>query len=450
MGGGVTAPTGVLVVGDVINDVIVRPLAPTAVDTDTPADVTATPGGSGANQAAWLAAAGVPTRLCARVGGSDASRHRQALAELGVDARLAEDRACQTGTIVVLVGGDGTRTMYSDRGANERLGPEDIGAAALDGVSHLHVSGYALISPGPRAAVRDLWAQAGAAGLTRSIDPGSASFLASMEPGAFLEWTAGADLAFPNLAEGALLAGRDDPHDVARWLTDRYPLVALKLGGHGAVVVARDGRLVVADPPAADAPHVAGAGTRQVEDPTGAGDAFCAGFLAAWLSGGDLGRCAAEATRLAGVALMTIGGRPPSPRADGADRWPPLREAARRVAGNAFAPWSGLHVGAAGLTDDGRILAACNVENASFGLTLCAECGLVSTLRASGGRSFVAVSVVAADGEPLAPCGRCRQVLLDNGGPDMSIDAGAGHPPTRLGDLLPGAFDTDELRRRSP
>ncbi len=129
--------------------------------------------------------------------------------------------------------------------------------------------------------------------------------------------------------------------------------------------------------------------------------------------------------------------------------WVALRQAAWDVAGRAHAPWSGLSVGAAGLTDDGRVVAACNVENASYGLTLCAECGLVSMLRAGGGTALLAVSVVAGDGAPLAPCGRCRQVLLDNGGPGMLVDAGEGRPAVELGDLLPAAFDAVALDTRA-
>ncbi len=127
--------------------------------------------------------------------------------------------------------------------------------------------------------------------------------------------------------------------------------------------------------------------------------------------------------------------------------WAVLRAAAREVAAHAHAPYSGLHVGAAGLTDDGRVLAACNVENASYGLSLCAECGLVSMLRAAGASSLVALAVLAGDGEPLAPCGRCRQVLLDNGGPELLVDGGAGRAPVTLATLLPGAFAAADLGR---
>ena len=91
----------------------------------------------------------------------------------------------------------------------------------------------------------------------------------------------------------------------------------------------------------------------------------------------------------------------------------------------------------------------CNVENASYGLTLCAECGLVSALRATGGGRLVALAVVAGDGAYLAPCGRCRQVLYEFGGPDLLVDTGATARPTTLGELLPGAFGPDDVASRS-
>jgi len=130
--------------------------------------------------------------------------------------------------------------------------------------------------------------------------------------------------------------------------------------------------------------------------------------------------------------------------------WPALRRAADEVATRAHAPYSGLRVGAAALCDDGAQIAACNVENASFGLTLCAECGLVSTLVAGGHGRLVAVSVTAGDGAPLAPCGRCRQVLMEHGGPGLLLDAGEGREPVTLAAMLPGAFDADELVARRP
>jgi cytidine deaminase len=129
--------------------------------------------------------------------------------------------------------------------------------------------------------------------------------------------------------------------------------------------------------------------------------------------------------------------------------WPALRAAATAVAGHAYAPYSRLRVGAAGLAPDGSVVTGCNVENASFGLTLCAECGLVSALHAAGQSALVAVSVVGGDGAPMAPCGRCRQLLMEAGGPGLLLDADGA--PQRLGDLLPGAFTgTDLSDRREP
>lgn len=128
--------------------------------------------------------------------------------------------------------------------------------------------------------------------------------------------------------------------------------------------------------------------------------------------------------------------------------WEALRAAARQVATRAFAPWSRLHVGAAGLTDKGWMATGCNVENASYGLSLCAECGLVSALRSGGAERLIAVSVVTEDGAPLAPCGRCRQLLLEQGGPGLLVDQGTGSEPVTIGELLPFAFDATELARR--
>ena len=127
--------------------------------------------------------------------------------------------------------------------------------------------------------------------------------------------------------------------------------------------------------------------------------------------------------------------------------WPGLRAAAARVAEHAYAPYSGLRVGAAGQASDGRVVVGCNVENASYGLTLCAECGLVSALHASGGGTLAAVSVVSGDGSFLLPCGRCRQLLMEAGGPGLLVDTDAG--PTELARLLPAPFTELDLPGRS-
>jgi cytidine deaminase len=127
--------------------------------------------------------------------------------------------------------------------------------------------------------------------------------------------------------------------------------------------------------------------------------------------------------------------------------WLGLRAAAVAAAGRAYAPYSGLRVGAAAQAASGEVVTGCNVENASYGLTLCAECGLVSALHASGATGpLLAVAVVAGDGEPLLPCGRCRQLLLEAGGGDLLVDTAEG--PVELKVLLPAAFTGTDLTQR--
>ncbi|MBS9533883.1 cytidine deaminase [Mycobacterium sp. M1] len=123
--------------------------------------------------------------------------------------------------------------------------------------------------------------------------------------------------------------------------------------------------------------------------------------------------------------------------------WNLLRRKAIDVAQHGYAPYSRLLVGAAALTADGAVLTGCNVENVSYGLGLCAECGVVSALHAAGGGRLVALSCCDSTGNPLMPCGRCRQVLLEHGGPELLID----HPvsPRPLGELLPDAFGPEAL-----
>jgi cytidine deaminase len=124
--------------------------------------------------------------------------------------------------------------------------------------------------------------------------------------------------------------------------------------------------------------------------------------------------------------------------------WPALREAARAAMRRAYAPYSGFPVGAAGVTTDGRVVSGCNVENASYGLGLCAECGLVSALHDSGGGRLAAVAVVERTGEPVMPCGRCRQLLWEHGGPDLLLETAHGVRP--MSALLPEAFGPEDLK----
>jgi sugar/nucleoside kinase (ribokinase family) len=271
----------ILVVGDVIDDLVVAPLGPIAPRSDTPARMEHHAGGSGANTAAWLGALGAPVRFVGRVGMADLRRHARALERCGVDARLAGDAQRPTGTVVVFTH---DRSMFTDRGAGAALGPEDLPEAVLDGVTHVHVSGYALFEERPRAAVLDLVAHAG---LPWSVDPSSSAFVAGTP---FLEWTAGATLCFPNEDEAAVLGDG---------LADAYEVLVLKLGAAGARVQRRGA-------PPIDVPAVA----VDAVDPTGAGDAFAAGYLAALLRGEDDEECARSAVATAARAIARAGARP--------------------------------------------------------------------------------------------------------------------------------------------
>ena len=134
----------------------------------------------------------------------------------------------------------------------------------------------------------------------------------------------------------------------------------------------------------------------------------------------------------------------PTDSADSAVDWESLRAAAREVMGHAYVPYSRYPVGAAAIVDDGRVVVGCNVENAAYGVTLCAECSLVSALVVGGGGRLVAFTCVDSRGETLAPCGRCRQLLWEHGGPDLLVDtAWAGIVP--MSQVLPGAFGPDDL-----
>ncbi|MGW3242955.1 cytidine deaminase [Streptomyces sp. NPDC001070] len=126
--------------------------------------------------------------------------------------------------------------------------------------------------------------------------------------------------------------------------------------------------------------------------------------------------------------------------------WEGLRAQARDAMSRAYVPYSHFPVGVAALVDDGRVISACNVENASYGLGLCAECGLVSILHATGGGRLVAFTCVDRKGNQLMPCGRCRQLLWEHGGPELLVEMGDGIRTMR--EVLPDAFGPDDLINR--
>jgi len=317
-GGGpaMSRPPHVLVVGDVMTDVVVRPEGPPVTGADRRAAIRLVPGGSGGNQATWLAHAGVRATLAARVGAGDLDRHAALFSAAGVAAALAGDPEAPSGMLVDIVTPDGERSFLTDRGANLRLCRADLADDLLDGVDLVHVSGYALFEPGPRAAVLDFLAAARARGIPASVDPGSVSFLREVGPEAFLAWTAGFDFGFPNETEAAALAGTDEPAAQFAALCGHWRCVVVKRGAAGAEAgeAARGSSSGSGEGSARPAPRRwrAAAPAAAVVDTTGAGDAFLAGFLAVALAGGGLDEALTAGCALGSLATTLVGGRPPA------------------------------------------------------------------------------------------------------------------------------------------
>ena len=215
---------------------------------------------------------------------------------------LAADREAETGSIVIMVAPDGERTMFTDRGANLRLRRSDVPSGLLDGAAALHLTGYTFCEPPLLEVTLWLLGEARARDLAVTIDPGSAAFLARMKPAAFLRWTEGAAVCFPNRDEASVLTGEPDPVSMAASLTRHYGAVVVKLGAGGCVLA------VPGEAPVLIAAHPA-----EAADTTGAGDAFCGAFMSRWLAGGplaDLVGAAEFATRIAATVVTRFGARP--------------------------------------------------------------------------------------------------------------------------------------------
>ncbi len=289
----------VMVVGDVMTDVIVVPAGPIATGTDSPARISYSGGGAGANVAAWLASAGVAVSFIGRAGPDAAAEVAASLLRAaGVRVTLAIDAEAVTGTCVVLIGPGGERTMLPDRGANDLLAPEDVADAAFRRGVHLHLSGYTLLGDGSREAGRSVLARAGAAGMTTSVSAASAAPLAGIGPEAFLGWVSGVDLLVANLDEAAVLTATHDVRAAALTLGSHVREVVVTDGARGAVW--SDGWVVAS---------AAAAGV-EVVDTAGAGDAFVAGFLAEWLVTPEPETALASGNRLAARAVTRSGARP--------------------------------------------------------------------------------------------------------------------------------------------
>jgi len=298
----VTTMTRVVVVGDLMTDAVARAAFPLVKGSDTAATVTMHGGGSGANIASWMAVEGAEVAFVGRRGADIAGRNRDMeLMGYGVDARLVMDPERPTGTCVVMVTHRGDLTLLSDPGANAALSPEDLPKDLFTPGSHLHMSGYTLLNEGSRPAALAAFGLAKRAGMSISVD--AASFAPIERAGAepFLELSHGAILLFANQPEARVLTGRDEPDQAARVLTAWYPQVVITLDADGSLFYANGQPEPV---------HVPAFVVERPVDHTGAGDAFCAGFLPTWLDKKPPAEALAAGNRLAAKALGQVGARP--------------------------------------------------------------------------------------------------------------------------------------------
>ena len=289
----------VLVVGDVMTDIIVRPEGPIVPGSDRRAEIRNRPGGSGANQAVWLGAAGADVLFAARVGAGERAMYENYFRGLGVVPALAGDRDLPSGVLVTILDPSGERSFLTDRGANLNLSVADLPESLLDGVGLVLVSGYSFFASGPRHAVQALLRAARRRGVPIAVDPASTGFLDEVGPQLFLDWVGQADWLFANESEAELLTGEADFDAQMRVLGQQFGHVVIKRGRFGAALGGRDG--VIQSHPA---PLV------KVVDTTGAGDAFAAGFVAALLRGEPHEACLEAGIASGARAVQAVGGQP--------------------------------------------------------------------------------------------------------------------------------------------
>lgn len=299
VGGGAVGGGRIVVFGDVIDDIVVVPSGVVRPNTDTVSTIQQRPGGSAANTACWMASLGASVDFIGRVGSSDLARHSALLRQAGVTPRLEADADLPTGTIVLIVEAD-ERTMLTSTGANAAFTPDAVSDELLDAAVLLHFTGYSIFGRADQSALRRLIDRCARRGVQVSVDPGSAGFIADRGATRFLDDVWGASMIFPNLDEGRVLTTLHEPEAIVRRLLERFRMVALTLDS-GGVLLATVGR------PSEHIPSL----TVERIDPTGAGDAFAAGFLADWVVTRDDSSAAAAGVAAGALAVRTLGGRPP-------------------------------------------------------------------------------------------------------------------------------------------
>ncbi len=270
----------ILVVGDVVDDIGVRPLGTINAASDTESEIRMTPGGSAANVAAWLGHLGSYARFIGKAGSDGVVRHVDALTAYGVDARITADPVLPTATIVLTLDDAADRTMYVDRAANRTLRTTDLPTDLWNEIEWLHLTGYSFFDDGVRPTVIELMAEARRRKIGVSVDPSSLGFLEVAGRDEFIGWVGDADLLFPN----------DDEQGFLRLDGD----VVVTLGPAGATF----------------GEHAVPATPAEVIDTTGAGDAFCAGFLSVWTKQRDAAKALAAGADAAAQCVAVRGARP--------------------------------------------------------------------------------------------------------------------------------------------
>lgn len=271
----------ILVVGDLVDDIGVRPLGTVNAASDTVSEIRMTAGGSAANVAAWLGHLGAPVRFVGRCGADAVDRHTAALAAYGVDARITGDPDLPTATIVLTLDDAADRTMYVDRAANTTLTDEHVPTDVWDGVTWLHLTGYSFFDDGVRPVVMRLVEEARRRGAGVSVDPSSLGFLQAAGRDVVQAWLSGADLVLPNEDEQGFLQLSGEG-------------VVLTLGARGATFAGQEVAALPAD----------------VVDTVGAGDAFAAGFLSSWANQREATSALRAGVEAAARCVAVRGARP--------------------------------------------------------------------------------------------------------------------------------------------
>jgi sugar/nucleoside kinase (ribokinase family) len=291
------SPSRVLIVGDVMDDVVAVISQPLRPDTDTPATIQRTLGGSAANTAVWLAGENIGVDFVGRVGASDFERVNDQFSQAGVVAHLSADPARETGALVIIAQGQ-TRSMATDRGANLALDPRDISPSVISGCSWLHLTGYSFFHHDNPELMSSFITEVANTGIGVMVDASSSGFLEDCGPEKFLEMISPARVVRCNEDEARVLTGASNLEDAVKILATRFSCVVATSGAKGALVW-EDGAL-----------HVVPAIAAEVVDPTGAGDSFNAGILAGLASGASIVSSAQRAAELSARCVTLLGARP--------------------------------------------------------------------------------------------------------------------------------------------